>query len=443
MSDKDKIKICFWIYLFFVIFEGGLRKWILPGVSDIFLVIRDPIIIYVLYLGLKNKLLKDFFAKFLIVISLISFFTTLFWGHHNVSVAIYGLRIVGLHLPAMFVFGNVLTRGDLLKIGSRILLTLVPMTVILILQYFLPQTSWINVGIGGVESSGFSSGFSNYFRPSGTFSFISGMEGYELLIGCFLFYFIIENKKIPIEYRLSKFKLVLYSITFVFSVFLCLSRTVIFEVIIIMFFVCLSAFIVKTYSRKAVIIVGLSLIIFVLLYNISYFKIAVDNMMTRFESASYSEGHVLSGTIGERYLGSFYRAFTDTQNFTEKEIPFWGFGLGIGTKVGEKMLGISRFDNSFAVAEEEWSRIVCEMGLLLGGLFLLVFRLYWGSKISIKSVLKFRKNKDLLPFILIPAFFIFILNKQLAPPTLLGFCVVFSSLQLAALKTSKKNMYED
>ena len=80
---------------------------------------------------------------------------------------------------------------------------------------------------------------------------------------------------------------------------------------------------------------------------------ALDNVFLRFESASTSEGDIIGGSLGNRYFGSFYRALFDTQNNTSQEIPFLGFGLGIGTKVGEQILGIHTAGHTFAFAEEE------------------------------------------------------------------------------------------
>ena len=60
-SVSDKIRLCFWCYLLMLIFEGAIRKWFLPGLSDLFLVIRDPIVLYVIYLSVKYRLLKDKF----------------------------------------------------------------------------------------------------------------------------------------------------------------------------------------------------------------------------------------------------------------------------------------------------------------------------------------------------------------------------------------------
>jgi hypothetical protein len=43
MSTRRKIQLLFWVYFWLIIFEGAIRKWLLPGLSTPLLVIRDPI----------------------------------------------------------------------------------------------------------------------------------------------------------------------------------------------------------------------------------------------------------------------------------------------------------------------------------------------------------------------------------------------------------------
>ena len=45
------IKKAIWIYFFLLLFEGALRKWFLPGISNGLLIIRDPIVLWIYYLA--------------------------------------------------------------------------------------------------------------------------------------------------------------------------------------------------------------------------------------------------------------------------------------------------------------------------------------------------------------------------------------------------------
>src|SRR3954471_1220217 len=46
------VRWAIWVYLFFLVFEGVLRKWVLPGLSGPLLIIRDPIVLVIYGLAL-------------------------------------------------------------------------------------------------------------------------------------------------------------------------------------------------------------------------------------------------------------------------------------------------------------------------------------------------------------------------------------------------------
>ncbi|OYP34100.1 hypothetical protein [Rhodopirellula sp. MGV] len=47
------IRYCLWAYVLLVIFEGALRKWIVPQLATPLLVIRDPVCLVAIYLGTR------------------------------------------------------------------------------------------------------------------------------------------------------------------------------------------------------------------------------------------------------------------------------------------------------------------------------------------------------------------------------------------------------
>lgn len=438
-SIADKIRLCFWVYLLLLIFEGAIRKWFLPQFSNLFLVARDPIVLYVIFLTFKYNLKRNLIINSLFIFSFISFVLTLLFGHHNIIVALYGVRVIFLHLPCIFIFGKVINRDDIHLIGKVIIYISVLMFIIIALQYFSSKTSWINVGTGGQGTASFS-GINGFMRPSGTFSFISGLVEFQLLAGLYLFYYLYNNKNISKKYRLSNVALFIFVIIFCFSIMLCLSRTIVFQ-ILLMFIAMMAYMIYRNENIERIIYITILLLIsFIVLFYIDTFKLALDNVFIRFENASKSEGDIIGGSLGNRYLGSFYRAFFDTQNNTNQEIPFLGFGLGIGTKVGEQILGIHTAGHTFAFAEEEWSRIVCEVGLLQGIVFLLGFRLIYPIYLVLNA-LKYIKKDIFLYFSIFP-FLMFIINAQWSVPTTLGFTVVFSTLFIAAFNQNKFHKYK-
>ncbi len=73
-SDTKSIQILVWLYFWLLIFEGALRKWIVPQLSTPLLIIRDPVLIGVYFLALRQGLFnKNIFIKIIIFIAFITF----------------------------------------------------------------------------------------------------------------------------------------------------------------------------------------------------------------------------------------------------------------------------------------------------------------------------------------------------------------------------------
>ncbi|RYE35447.1 MAG: hypothetical protein EOP48_30295, partial [Sphingobacteriales bacterium] len=167
---------CIYLYVFLLIFEGALRKWILPGLAAPLLIIRDPLALYIIFLCWKQKILpSNLFLAGTIWIGFISLFTALFLGHGNLFVALFGSRYLLLHFPLIFIIGQTMDRPGIIRIGKQILLIAIPVTLLTVLQFYSPQSAWVNRGVGGdMEGAGFNGGALGYFRPPGPFSFTNG-----------------------------------------------------------------------------------------------------------------------------------------------------------------------------------------------------------------------------------------------------------------------------
>ena len=213
-----------WLYIVLLIFEGALRKWIIPSLATPLLIVRDPVAIYIIIYGYLNGMFKsNVYVSSVWVISLISVFTTLLLGHGNLGIALFGLRILVLHFPLIFIIGTTFNKEDVVKVGKFFLWTTILMTIVIGIQFYSPQTAWINVGVGGVGSSGFSA-TKDFFRPSGVFSFTSGVANYYGLAGTFICFFLVDNTK-----GIPKWLLILATFSLIAAIPLSISRSVFFQ----------------------------------------------------------------------------------------------------------------------------------------------------------------------------------------------------------------------
>lgn len=413
-----------WVYLFLLIFEGALRKWFLPQLATPLLLVRDPIAIWLTVVGLQRGWIKSGYITVMMVVSTISMLMTLAVGHHNLFVALFGWRIYFFHFPMIFVLGKVLSRTDLLKIGQFILWVSIPMTALIVVQFYSPQTAWVNIGVGGEGSAGFA-GALGYFRPSGTFSFTSGYVMYQALVGCYLLYYLLMNSTLPKEYQFSKYILIILAGCYILSIPTSISRTHFFQTCVFLLFLFLAA--IRKNKLKSKFIKS-AIMVVVAVFVLSLLGIGNESMeafIARFETANEIEGGV-DGVIGDRYVGGLLGSLI---NFNT---PVFGYGIGLGTNVGAKAMGGNMYSFGFN-AENEWSRIIGECGLLFG-LIIISVRLLFSIEMWKRSYNRLAKRFDLLPWMLSAGMMLTVPQGQWSIPTNLGFCILFGGLTLAAVK---------
>lgn len=417
-----------WIYIFLLIFEGALRKWVLPSLATPLLLVRDPIAIWLTIVGLQKGWIKSGYAKTMMVVASISFLLTLIVGHHNLFVALFGWRIYFFHFPMIFVMGKVLTRTDLLKIGQFILWISIPMTILIFMQFHSPQTAWVNMGVGGEGTAGFA-GAMGYMRPPGTFSFTSGYVTFQAVVGCYLLYYLLMNNTLPKEFRFSKIVLIILVICYLLSIPTSISRSHFFQTGILLIFLFIAAMRKNKLKNRFLRFAVIALVAGIIIYFSGLGGTSLEAFISRFDNANEVEGGI-GGTIGNRYVGGLFGSLI---NFS---IPIFGYGIGLGTNVGAKIMGGNMYSFGFN-AENEWSRIIGECGMLLG--FIIIgIRLFFSLEIWKKAYNRLVKKYDLLSWMLSAGMMLTVPQGQWSIPTNLGFCILFGGLTLSAVNSSKK-----
>src|SRR4249920_1474050 len=65
-----------WLYLWLLIFEGALRKWVLPQFSAPLLLIRDPVVLLIYLLALRARIFPhNIYVISLAIIAVLSWAT--------------------------------------------------------------------------------------------------------------------------------------------------------------------------------------------------------------------------------------------------------------------------------------------------------------------------------------------------------------------------------
>src|ERR1051325_6778736 len=132
------------LYIFLLIFEGALRKWVMPKYSDPLLVIRDPVLILIYVAALWARVFpRNGWLTSLVIIGLLSAVVSVFiflpflatlWKQIGIIVA-YGFRSNFLHLPLIFIMAAVFDENDIKRIGWWVLLGMNSLSFLIVAQF--------------------------------------------------------------------------------------------------------------------------------------------------------------------------------------------------------------------------------------------------------------------------------------------------------------------
>ena len=417
LSGLQTLKKGIYLYFLLLIFEGALRKWVLPGLATPLLIIRDPLALYLIILAWQKGLLPLRISLVVMVfIGIAGLYTAVWFGHGNLVVALYGSRILLFHFPLMFVIGQVLTREDVLKVGRWTMVISLPMVVLIALQFYSPQSAWVNRGIGGDMEGGGFAGAGDFFRPPGTFSFTNGISLFFGLLGCFVTYFWLHSKEV------NRLLLLAATLALIAAIPLSISRALFFQVGVTLVFLVFAVAGKPKYIGKVLIGFMAVVIAFSFMAQTRFFQTATGAFSDRFETANETEGG-LEGVLIGRYIGRMLEPL-----MAHEGLPPFGLGMGYATNVGSMFLKGSSATMDF---EHEWARIIAELGVILG-MSLIACRLIVSLEIFVACYRKLKSN-DLLPWILLSLFLLLVPQGQWAQPTSLGFSTIVGGLTMSSL----------
>lgn len=413
----EQLKKGIYAYFILLLLEGALRKWVLPGLATPLLVVRDPVVIWIFFIAWKNNMLPtNNYIYTMSFIAVSAFFTALLVGHRSIVIALYGTRILLFHFPMIFLIGSIFDKEDVLKVGRAVLWISIPMFMLIFVQFYSPQSSFVNRGIGGDVAGGGFSGALGFFRPPGTFSFTTGNTAFFSLVAVYVIYFWLNIEQV------NRVLLIVSTITLISAIPISLSRGLTIQIVLTgVFAVAIISRNPKFFGRMIFAAIGL-VVASVILSNFAFFGKAIEVLTSRFDAASQSEG-TIDNTIINRIGASIFEPF-------QKELPFFGFGIGIGTNAGSRLS--SGKEVAFIIAEGEWGRLIGEMGAFFG-FAAIILRMHLSLRLMYEGYNRL-KYSNLLPWLFVSVSFQSIAQGQWAQPTALGFGVVYGGLTIAAMK---------
>lgn len=415
-TEISLIKKLIWLYFLLLLFEGALRKWFLPSLSQGLLIIRDPVVIWIYYIAYNKGLLslQNNYIQTLIRWTLICGLISLLVKAHPLTIA-YGIRTSLLHFPLIFVMARVLSWQDVISFGKAFLILALPMTWVVAQQFQADRFDIMNVASGGTGHQMMTSG--DKVRASGTFSFISGIVFYYCFAIAFIIYGFLHKQVFP------KWTLYLGTGATFLAMVTAGSRSVIAESLQV--FACLG-FLAYHRPNEFGKITGatfLLMIIGLFLYSqLALFQDGLEFLSMRFEEAANVEGNPIEAYF-TRYWEIIYSPF---RAIDFQSVQGWlGNGIGSGTRAGAAL------GRGFGY-ELDWNRHIYENGTILGIIFI-VIRI-WITRDLLYVCISAIKRNSYLAILLWGAAAPVILFGILGQPTNLGFAAFGGGLCLAAAR---------
>lgn len=403
-----------WLYILLWIFEGALRKWIVPGLANPLLVVRDPVLLLIYALALERGVFPgNFFVGLIAFEGIVALGASVASTDVPMMVQFYGFHANFLHLPLIFVLPEVFRRVDLRRLGFVLLVLAPPMSALVFLQFTSSRTAWINTGAGG--TGGMLGSALGHIRPSGTFSFSNGLGGFTSLVAGFFLWQIFRPKLFPRLLWLATAGALVVMIVFSGS------RATVGTVVLICVGVLLVGVLQPRYWPSAVkllVIVGLGGL---LVASGSVFKEGMGVFAERFGDTD----NVRTGFI-ERYLDALYYPFS-----LAAEAKPLGVGLGMGTNAAAGIINEGK--RAFLLSEGDIGRVILESGPVIGITFALT-RMALAAYCFFQSVNSLQRRANPLPILFFCGCFSSLIGGSFAQPTELGSVVIAAGLCLAATR---------
>jgi hypothetical protein len=251
-------------------------------------------------------------------------------------------------------------------------------------------------------------------RTSGTFSFGTGLSSFYALSTVFLLYGYINTR----TYKM--WLLILVTFATLLSVFISGSRggLVAIGMVVAATILCV---VTRGKGGSGLLIGGAIIAIAVsVLSSTSVVQQGSEQLNQRFEDAGRQEQGA-SGFVA-RYLNTILGPLAEMD-----QVPFFGYGLGLGTNAG---LGMYNGKDPLLWPEAEWERLFFECGPIFG-LLLCIFRTVLTAHIGMRAFEAYRRD-NFLPAILFASGAVLLFNGQWGVPTTLGFAIFTGGLVLAA-----------
>ena len=424
-----------------LIFEGALRKWVLPAHGELLFFIRDPCALAIYALAMRHSLLPvrhpllvagmafAALGALMILVQAVGIAATIpDWP----ILAAYGWRNYFLYIPLPFILAETLRRADVERLIKITLVLTVPVAILVFLQFRAPPYAPINVGFASNVAEQFRglTVDAEHTRPMGFFTSDVGQK--EFTVSSLAM--VLSLWILPAARRYVRTWLLLVATC---AVLTCLavgeSRGAVVHGGIIVLAALVSALVIRQgrVAARAILLPGALAALAIVLYP-SVFPGGYSAFVDRWDRAAAAESAVTSfGIIGRALYG-----FVDFSNLMGTT-PAAGYGLGLA---GNASLTLGVVIPGFhGWAETDWARHIVDLGPIVGVAFILyrIVLVAWLGRVCLAGA---RASADPLPILWFAFVGVELLYGQLTGHgTVNGYGWLFTGLCLAAARAHEKS----
>ncbi len=440
LARRRVVRLVLAVYLL-AIFEGALRKYVLPGFGQYIFFIRDPLVAWAYLIATRWQLWPrggvlwrvTQWAALLGVVLLILQIALGPPSDLRLLLGVYGWRAYFFYTPLAFLVGATFERDDLLRLARQTLLLAVPISLLVAVQFFSPPGAPVNVGTAEDKLLQFQNLVVDaaHVRPAGPFSSNVGQGQFDTTAFAMLLAFVIMPS---VRRRLGLPTLIMGGGAVLTCVALSGSRGTILQTAMILLFALPLALLVRdgaTRMRAALLPIALGLGA-VVLYPI-VFPESFTAFMLRWTTAAHDESGI-GGVFGRALIG-----FVDFARLTDA-VPPLGLGLGFGGNAAVLLKATIDGVQPGVYAETDYARHMVDLGVVCGVAYI-VFRFALVAWLLRQVVRATRRSGDTLPLMLFAyAGYVILIGQITGNGSINVYGWLFTGLCLAACRAAVGGM---
>jgi len=440
--EKGRRRIVALATLFYLllIFEGALRKWVLPSHADILFFVRDPLAVAIYALAFRHSFLP---LRQPLLVAGIAFATVglllILVQSAGVAgtiedwpiLAAYGWRNYFLYIPLPFILARTLQRPDIERLIKLTLALTVPVAILVFLQFRAAPYAPINVGFASSVAEQFRglTVDAEHTRPMGLFTSDVGQT--EFTVSSLAM--VLSLWILPAARRYVRtWQLIVATCAVLTCLAVGESRGAMVHSGIIVLAGFVSGLVIRRsgLSTRAIVLPAVLAALAVVLYPI-VFPQGYSTFVDRWNRAAVAESAVIKyGIFGRALYGfvDFFKLMGTT--------PVLGYGLGLAGNAS-LTLGVT-IPGFHGWAETDWARHIVDLGPIVGVMFILyrIVLVAWLGRVCLAGA---RAAADPLPILWFAFVGVELLYGQLTGHgTVNGYGWLFTGLCLAAATANEQ-----